>query len=143
MLLSCCFVPSLLIKKLKSKYTIALSILAYSTYIAAQFYPSLATLAPSGILLGLAAAPLWSAKCTYLIKVRRIAYGENLLLVFSDDDKSRCNALFFPQVGTKYAELTAQNEEVIFTRFFGVFFLFFQSTQVWGNLISSTDASNS
>lgn len=109
LVVSCCFVPSLLIKKLKSKYTMALSMLAYSTYIAAQFYPSLATLAPSGILVGLAAAPLWSAKCTYLTKV-----------------------------GTKYAEVTGQNEEVIVTRFFGIFFLFFQSTQVWGNLISST-----
>lgn len=75
LVVSCCFVPSLLIKKLKSKYTMALSMLAYSTYIAAQFYPSLATLAPSGILVGLAAAPLWSAKCTYLTKVRRISYG--------------------------------------------------------------------
>ncbi|XP_063872168.1 UNC93-like protein isoform X1 [Scylla paramamosain] len=109
LVVSCCFLPSLFIRFLKSKYTMALCMVAYSTYIAAQFYPVLGTLLPTGILLGLAAAPLWSSKCTYLTKV-----------------------------GTKYAQLTGQNEEVIVTRYFGIFFLFFQSTQVWGNLISST-----
>ncbi|MPC17515.1 UNC93-like protein [Portunus trituberculatus] len=109
LVVSCCFLPSLFIKFLKSKYTMALCMGAYSTYIAAQFYPTLSSLLPTGILLGIAAAPLWSAKCTYLTKV-----------------------------GNKYADLTGQNEEVIVTRYFGIFFLFFQSTQVWGNLISST-----
>ncbi|XP_045110414.1 UNC93-like protein [Portunus trituberculatus] len=109
LVVSCCFLPSLFIKFFKSKYTMALCMGAYSTYIAAQFYPTLSSLLPTGILLGIAAAPLWSAKCTYLTKV-----------------------------GNKYADLTGQNEEVIVTRYFGIFFLFFQSTQVWGNLISST-----
>lgn len=71
LVVSCCFLPSLLIKVLKTKYTMALCMLVYSTYIAAQFYPTLGTLIPTAILLGLAAAPLWSAKCTYLTKVRR------------------------------------------------------------------------
>ncbi|XP_050733417.1 protein unc-93 homolog A-like isoform X2 [Eriocheir sinensis] len=109
LVVSCCFVPSLLIKLLKTKYTMVLCMLAYSTYIAAQFYPTLGTLVPTAIILGLAAAPLWSAKCTYLTKV-----------------------------GSRYAELADQNQEVVVTRYFGIFFLFFQSTQVWGNLISST-----
>ena len=49
----------------------------------------------------------------------------------------------FLQVGTKYAELTGQDKDVVITRYFGIFFLFFQSTQVWGNLISSTGACSS
>lgn len=109
LVVSCCFLPSLLIKVLKTKYTMAICMLGYSSYIAAQFYPTLATMVPTAILLGLGAAPMWSAKCSYLT-----------------------------QVGTKYAELTGQDKEVVITRYFGIFFLFFQSTQVWGNLISST-----
>lgn len=109
LVVSCCFLPSLLIKLLKTKYTMAICMLGYSAYIAAQFYPVLATLVPTAVLVGLGAAPMWSAKCSYL-----------------------------SIIGTKYAELTGQDKEVVITRFFGIFFLFFQSTQVWGNLISST-----
>ncbi|CAL4114148.1 unnamed protein product [Meganyctiphanes norvegica] len=105
---SCAFIPTWMIKTLKAKWTLVISMLGYSLYIAAQFYPSNYTLVPTAIVLGLGAAPMWSAKCTYIT-----------------------------QVGNKYAELTGENSEVVITRFFGIFFLFFQSTQIWGNLISS------
>lgn len=109
LVVSCAFVPTWMIKKFKAKWTLAMSMLGYSTYIAAQFYPRVWTLVPTAIILGLGAAPMWSAKCTYLT-----------------------------QVGSKYAELVGENSEVVIVRFFGIFFLFFQSTQVWGNLISSS-----
>ncbi|XP_042862812.1 UNC93-like protein isoform X2 [Penaeus japonicus] len=109
LVISCAFVPTWMIKKFKAKWTLAVSMLGYSTYIAAQFYPRVWTLVPTSVLLGLGAAPMWSAKCTYLT-----------------------------QVGTKYAALVGENAEVVIVRFFGIFFLFFQSTQVWGNLISSS-----
>jgi len=51
---------------------------------------------------------MWSAKCTYLT-----------------------------QVGEVYANLMQVEVEPIIVRFFGIFFLFFQSSSVWGNLISS------
>ena len=64
--------------------------LCYSTYIAAQFHPTYYTLLPSAVLVGLAGAPLWSAKCTYvshLGKRYRYSYrfGEsrNLALIIS------------------------------------------------------------
>jgi len=57
---------------------------------------------------------MWSAKCTYLT-----------------------------QAGPVYAELTDETSDVVITRFFGIFFLFFQSSQVAGNLISSTVLSRS
>ena len=41
----------------------------YSVYIAAQFYPSFGTLVPASIIVGIGAAPMWSAKCTYLTQV--------------------------------------------------------------------------
>ncbi|XP_047502682.1 UNC93-like protein isoform X3 [Penaeus chinensis] len=106
---SCCFLPTWMIKRLHEKYTMAACMLCYSTYMAAQFYPRIYTLVPTAVVVGLGAAPMWSAKCTYLTKV-----------------------------GTIYADLVGVNSDVIITRFFGIFFLFFQSTQVWGNIISST-----
>ena len=57
---------------------------------------------------GFAAAPLWSAKCSYLTTS-----------------------------GLRYATLTGQDGDAVVTRFFGIFFLIFQSGQIWGNLISS------
>jgi len=108
LVVSCMFVPTLMIKKLTVKWTMVVSIFCYSTYIAAQFYPQFYTLVPGAIILGLGAAPMWSAKCTYLT-----------------------------QVGNIYAELTNQAVEPIIVKFFGIFFLFFQSSSIWGNLISS------
>ncbi|XP_045611693.2 protein unc-93 homolog A [Procambarus clarkii] len=106
---SCCFLPSWLLTVLKEKYTMAASMLCYSSYIAAQFYPEFYTLVPTAVILGLGAAPLWSSKCTYLTKA-----------------------------GMRYAELAGENSDVIITKFFGIFFMFFQSTQVWGSLIASS-----
>ena len=71
LIISCCFMPSILIKKLKVKWTLVVSILCYSSYIAAQFYPEFYTLIPTAFILGMGAAPLWSAKCTYLSQVWR------------------------------------------------------------------------
>jgi hypothetical protein len=42
------------------------------------------------------------------------------------------------QVGNQYAELIGDKAEIIIIRFFGIFYMLFQSSQVWGNLISST-----
>jgi hypothetical protein len=108
LVVSCMFVPTLMIKKLTVKWTMVVSIFCYSTYIAAQFHPQFYTLIPGAIILGLGAAPMWSAKCTYL-----------------------------SQVGNIYGELTSQPVEPIIVKFFGIFFLFFQSSSIWGNLISS------
>ena len=95
LILSCLFVPSLVISKLTLKWTMVASILCYSTYIAAQFYPQVRasctctliqftlltlsqtislhstsqfyTLLPTGAVVGLAAAPL----CSFLTQSAR------------------------------------------------------------------------
>ncbi|CAL4185761.1 unnamed protein product, partial [Meganyctiphanes norvegica] len=108
MILACFFVPTFVIKKLKPKFAMTFAMLCYSTYIASQYYPIMGLLAPSSIIVGVAAGILWTSKCTYL-----------------------------NMVGNKYANLTGEKSEVVITRFFGIFFMFFQSTQIWGNLISS------
>ncbi len=69
LILSSLFLPSILIDKLTAKWTIVLSMLCYTAYVIAQFYPSYETLMPAAALVGLAAAPLWIAKCAYLTQV--------------------------------------------------------------------------
>jgi hypothetical protein len=51
------------------KWTLVVCVFCYSSYIAAQFYPRFYTLVPTAIFLGFGAAPLWSAKCSYLTQL--------------------------------------------------------------------------
>uniref|UniRef100_A0A182SBW0 UNC93-like protein n=1 Tax=Anopheles maculatus TaxID=74869 RepID=A0A182SBW0_9DIPT len=108
LVVSCIFLPTLVIRKLTVKWTLCVSMLCYAPYIASQFYPKFYTLIPAGILLGLGAAPMWASKATYLT-----------------------------QLGQVYAKLTDQSVEAIIVRFFGFFFLAWQTAELWGNLISS------
>ncbi|KAG8182985.1 hypothetical protein JTE90_013434 [Oedothorax gibbosus] len=107
LIFSSLFLPKLIIRKLGCKVTLVLCILTYTPYIAANFYPSMATFVPTAILVGLGAAPLWSAKCTYLNEISAL-----------------------------YAAQTSDTADVVTARFFGVFFMVFQNTQIWGNLVS-------
>lgn len=69
LIVSSLFVPTWLIERLKAKWAMVLSMLCYSLYIAAQFYPSFYTLIPAAVIIGVGAAPLWTAKCAYLSQV--------------------------------------------------------------------------
>ncbi|XP_049548985.1 UNC93-like protein [Anopheles darlingi] len=108
LVISCIFLPTLVIRKLTVKWTLCFSMLCYAPYIASQFYPRFYTLIPAGVLLGLGAAPMWASQATYLT-----------------------------QLGQVYAKLTDQPVEAIIVRFFGFFFLAWQTAELWGNLISS------
>ncbi|XP_064466800.1 protein unc-93 homolog A-like [Ornithodoros turicata] len=107
LVVSCMFVPTYMIRRLGLKYTLVVSVLMYSVYFVANFYPTFATMIPASIVLGSGGAPLWTAKCAYLTAL-----------------------------GTEYAGLTGQVAGDVITRFFGVFFMIFQTGQIWGNLIS-------
>lgn len=108
LVLSCMFVPSLLIKHLKAKWTLVLCVFSYSTYIAAQFYPRFYTLLPTAFILGIGAAPMWSAKCLYLT-----------------------------QIANRMAAIHKTDTEPYVVKFFGIFFFFFQCNSVLGNIIST------
>ncbi|NWV55537.1 UN93A protein, partial [Daphoenositta chrysoptera] len=114
LILSSMFLPPILIEKLGCKWTIAISMCCYIAFSLGNFYASWYTLIPTSVILGLGGAPLWSAKCTYLT----IA-------------------------GTSYAEKAGKNAKDIINQYFGVFFLVFQSSGIWGNLISSLILSQS
>uniref|UniRef100_A0A1B0ETI9 Uncharacterized protein n=2 Tax=Lutzomyia longipalpis TaxID=7200 RepID=A0A1B0ETI9_LUTLO len=107
-IISCIFIPTLAIKKLTTKWTLCCSMLCYVPYLAAQFYPRIYTLIPAGCLAGLGAAPMWASQSTYLAQVAHV-----------------------------YARITNQSIEAIIVRFFGIFYLCWDSAELWGNLISS------
>ncbi|KAL3858709.1 hypothetical protein ACJMK2_008970 [Sinanodonta woodiana] len=106
--LSGLLLPPLVIRHLGCKWSLVLSMPCYILYMAANFYPVWGTMLPASLLLGVGAAPLWAAKCTYLT-----------------------------QIGTWYAKLTNRDRDDAINRFFGVFFMMFQTSQIWGNLVSS------
>ncbi len=45
--------------------------------------------------------------------------------------------IYLTQVGKRYAVLAGEKSELSISRFFGFFFMVFQTSQIWGNLISS------
>lgn len=106
-ILSALFLPKLVIRKFGCKNALVICILTYVPYFAANFYPHVATFVPTAILLGIGCGPLWSAKCTYINEIS---------VLYSADGKDTA--------------------DVITSRFFGIFFMVFQNTQIWGNLIS-------
>ncbi|ESO90997.1 hypothetical protein LOTGIDRAFT_163509 [Lottia gigantea] len=108
LVLSCMFLPPIVIAHLGCKWTIAISMTGYILYMGANMHAIWALMAPAAVLLGLGAAPLWSAKCTYLT-----------------------------QTGVWYAKITNQSKDAVINKFFGIFFMLFQASQISGNLVSS------
>jgi Ion channel regulatory protein UNC-93 len=97
LVLSCMFVPKLLIYAIGHRWTIALSFSGYILWMAANGYAVWGTMITASILVGLCAAPLWTAQCSY-----------------------------FTIIAGRYAKLNGEREEAVVTRFFGIFFMFFQ-----------------
>ncbi|KAK7500310.1 hypothetical protein BaRGS_00008533 [Batillaria attramentaria] len=109
LIVSCMFLPKFIIARLGCKWTVPLCMIGYAAYMGANFYAVIWLMTIAGVILGFGAAPMWSAKCTYLT-----------------------------QLGVWYAKMTKQSEDAIINRFFGFFFMMFQTSQIWGNLISSS-----
>ena len=100
LILSCLFLPPFVIGRLGCKWSVAFSMLCYILYMAANFYAVWATIIPTAIILGLGGAPLWSAKCTYLT-----------------------------ETGMWYCRLTGNLPDDVINRFFGIFFMIFQTSK--------------
>ena len=95
-IISCLFAPAL-IRIVGTKWTIAICVACYSVYTACNFYPEDYTLIPGGLVLGMAAAPLWTAQATYLTTS-----------------------------AISYADIKNEVPEVVINQFNGIFFFFFQ-----------------
>ncbi|KAL5016512.1 hypothetical protein ScPMuIL_006101 [Solemya velum] len=81
---------------------------AHCIYTASNFYPTWGTLVPASVLLGILAAPLWTAQGLY-ITANSIAY----------------------------AEIHHETTHAVLSRTNAFFFTCYESTQITGNLISS------
>ena len=108
------FLPSILLKSLRIKWTLFVCVFCYSTYLAAQFYPAFYTLIPTAFILGLGAGPLWIAKCSYLT---HLAHKLAALEASTSD---------------------SVDPEPVVVKFFGIFFFVFQCNSIIGNIISTT-----
>ncbi|XP_072000198.1 protein unc-93 homolog A-like [Engystomops pustulosus] len=101
------FTPSV-INKFGCKWTMIFVTCFYIIYTLANFYPRWYTLVPASVLLGLGGSPFWTAKCTYLTFTAR-----------------------------RYALRSGKKDMHVINQYFGIFFFVFQSSRIWGNLISS------
>ena len=90
------------------KRSLIISFICHVIYTGTNFYPSFATLVPSSVLLGLTAGPMWTSQSVYLA-----------------------------QKAYSYAERKGEDGHAILSRFNGIFFCMFETTQITGNLISS------
>ncbi|XP_002737723.1 protein unc-93 homolog A-like [Saccoglossus kowalevskii] len=107
LIVSCLIAPAI-IRTLGLKWTMFIAILSYVIFTAANYHATFYTLIPASVLLGFGAGPLWASQGAYLTTA-----------------------------AINYAEITIELQETIINRFNGVFLMFFQSSQVWGNLMSS------
>ncbi|CAF1024654.1 unnamed protein product [Rotaria sordida] len=107
LIFSAMFLPHPVIAIFGLKWALVLSQVPYLLYVAANYHPKAYLMYPAAVLVGLGAGPLWTSKCTYLT-----------------------------DSGGIYAEAKGVDKNVIINRLFGIFFMFFQTAQIWGNLIS-------
>ncbi|XP_053316255.1 protein unc-93 homolog A-like [Spea bombifrons] len=102
------FITPFAIQKLGCKLTIVIAMCFYIICTLANFYPKWYTLIPTSVMVGLGGSPFWTAKCTYLTLSAK-----------------------------QYAEKMGKVKMHVINQYFGIFFLIFQSSRIWGNLISS------
>uniref|UniRef100_A0A8C6UIJ8 Protein unc-93 homolog A n=1 Tax=Neogobius melanostomus TaxID=47308 RepID=A0A8C6UIJ8_9GOBI len=111
-IVSSMFLPPIMIKNLGCKWTIVASMGCYVCYSLGNLYPGWYELHvyPDAHLCdsGFGGSPLWSAKCAYLT----IA-------------------------GNTQAAVEGKKGSDLINQYFGIFFFIFQSSAVWGNLMSS------
>lgn len=107
MFLTCLFTP-VLINKLTSKWTIVLGLLFYLFWMASNFYPHFYTLIPTAIGVGFGQSLAWGAQVTYIQKL-----------------------------AVDYAHLSREVTQQELYKFNGVFLACFQTSHIWGNLVSS------
>ncbi|CAH1785834.1 unnamed protein product [Owenia fusiformis] len=106
-LFSCMFAP-VLIKKFGPKWCLSFGWLTHCIFTSSNFYPKMYTLVPAGVILGLGTGLIWTSQGVYLTTI-----------------------------ALDYAAISLDTDESTMSRFNGIFFMIFQSTQIWGNLISS------
>ncbi|CAF3074035.1 unnamed protein product [Rotaria socialis] len=106
-ILSSACLPHPLIGVFGLKWALALDQVPYLLYLSANYYPKPYLIYQAAALVGMASAPLWTSGLSYVIDSASI-----------------------------YAKTIGVGKDVILNRSIGIFYMFYQSGQVWGNLIS-------
>ena len=107
-LISCILAPTI-ISFIGAKGALVFASTCLGLFIAANFYPKTYFLLPAAILYGLSSGCMLTAQGTYVTTI-----------------------------AIEYAGLINERAESVISRFFGIFCMAFQSTQIWGNLLSYT-----
>ncbi|WAR27578.1 UN93L-like protein, partial [Mya arenaria] len=107
MCLTCLWAP-VLINSVTAKWTLVIGVWTHILWIAGNFYPRFYTLIPLGIIAGIGKGIIWTAESSYLVK---LSYD--------------------------YSRVTKEGFEREMFRFHGIFIACFQTTHIFGNLISS------
>ena len=107
MFLTCLWAPSM-INRVSAKWALVCGMFSFLTLTGANFYPKFYTLIPTAIFSGCGQGILWTAEVSYVLK-----------LAF-DSSKINRNGI----------------DKQVF-RFHGIFLACFQTTHIWGNLLSS------
>ncbi|KAJ9588088.1 hypothetical protein L9F63_018539, partial [Diploptera punctata] len=89
------------------KWTMVIAMVGMIPFVAAQYHASFYSLVPLGILNGFATGINWVAASTYITVISEA-----------------------------YSKMTKIPKEIVVTRFFSIFFMFYQSAQILGSLIS-------
>ncbi|XP_062569224.1 protein unc-93 homolog A-like [Saccostrea cucullata] len=106
-LISCLLAP-VIISYIGSKGALVVSWIALCIYVGANYYPAGYVLIPGAGIEGLATGLMWTAQ-----------------------------GALVTSIAMEYAKITEGSFDHILSKFFGIFCAAFQSTQIWGNLISS------
>lgn len=103
-----CIVAPTVISYIGSKGALIVACICQCIFVAANFYPKPEILITAGAINGLSTGLLWTAQSCYVT-----------------------------MISVEYHKLSGESLDTLLSRFFGIFFMAFQSSQVWGNLISS------
>ena len=102
------FITPGFLKLFGTKYSLLFGFICHLIYTLTNYYPSWYTLVPGSILIGFASGPIWAAASTHLA-----------------------------EVAVMVAPSLKKKQDYLISKFTGVFFFFFQFSQVPGNLASS------
>ncbi|CAF1196815.1 unnamed protein product, partial [Didymodactylos carnosus] len=107
LIVSSIFLPHPIIAIFGLKWALVISHIPYLLYIGANYYPKAYLMYPASVFFGLGNPVVWKSASSYIT-----------------------------DAGTAYAKSTKSDRDLIVNRFFSIFFMFYQSGQIWGNLIS-------
>ncbi|KAL3858080.1 hypothetical protein ACJMK2_012694 [Sinanodonta woodiana] len=106
-LVSCIVAPAV-ITKVGAKGALIASWICMIIFVAANYYPKVYVLIPGAAILGLSTGLMWTAQGT-----------------------------FIATISMEYSQIIEDSMDNVISKFFGIFCMAFQSTQIWGNVISS------